>query len=126
VSFSQWLFRQSSISKKPLLLASALIAATYATPSDAAITIYTDQASFLSALNGYTIFQDHPNDITYAPSPPLARTGNGLAVTYTAPPDGLHNITGALSTNSALDDLVATLGSGIFAAGSNFYMSDIN
>jgi hypothetical protein len=45
-------------------------------------------------------------------------------VTYTAPPDGLRNITGALSTNS--DDLIATLGSGIFAAGCNFYMSDIN
>lgn len=113
--------------KKPLLLASALIAATYATPSHAAIATYTDQASFLSALNGATIFQDPFNDISNGSTlPSLSRTGNGLAVTYTAPPNGLYGLTGAIASNTDIDNLVATLGPGIYAAGGNFYLTDQN
>jgi hypothetical protein len=112
---------------KSISLTLALIGAAYVTPSQAAIVTYTNQASFLNALNGATIFQDPFNDIVSGyMSLPLTRTGNGLSVTYTAPPDGLYNPTGAVSTNTTTDNLIATLGSGIFAAGGNFYMTDGN
>jgi len=114
------------MSLNKLLTAStfALLGAFWATPSQALILTYTNQTTFLNALNGATIFQDPFNDITSGFSLPLTRTGNGLNVTYSAPPQGLYNLTGAISTNSPADNLLASLGSGIFAAGGNFYLTD--
>ncbi|MCX5953150.1 MAG: hypothetical protein NTZ40_06580 [Cyanobacteria bacterium] len=102
-----------------------LIGAFWATPSHALILTYTNQTIFLNALNGATIFQDHFNDITSGSSPPLTRTGNDLNVTYSAP-FGLWNTTGAISTDNSENNLLASLGSGIFAAGGNFYLTDGN
>lgn len=103
-----------------------VIGAFWANPSHALILTFTNLTTFLNALNGATIFQDPFNNITSGSSPPLTRTGNGLNVTYSAPPGGLYNVTGGLSTNEATNNLLATLGSGIFAAGGNFYMTDVN
>jgi len=103
-----------------------LIGAFWANPSHALILTYTNQTSFLNALNGATIFQDPFDNVTYGSSPPLTRTGNGLSVTYSAPTQGLFNVTGGISTNSNSDNLLASLGSGIFAAGGNFYLTNIN
>jgi hypothetical protein len=103
-----------------------LIGAFWANPSHALILTYTNQTSFLNALNGATIFQDPFDNITNGSSPPLTRAGNGLNVTYSAPTQGLFNVTGGISTNRNSDNLLASLGSGIFAAGGNFYLTDIN
>jgi len=72
------------------------------------------------------MFQDAFNDITNGSSPPLTRTGNDLNVTYSAPLGGLYNTTGAISTDFRANNLLASLGSGIFAAGGNFYLTDSN
>jgi hypothetical protein len=112
--------------KKSMRLTLALVSATYVIPSHAAITTYTDQAAFLNALNGATIFQDSFSDVGAGSPLSLTRTGNGLTVTYTAPVSGLFTIPGEISSFMNVDHLRATLGSGIFAAGGNFYMTDIN
>jgi len=104
----------------------ALPGILWATPSQALIVQYTSETDFLNALNGATSFKDPFNDIINAASPPLTRTGNGLSVTYSAPPDGLFNTTGALSTSTTSNNLIATLGPGIYAAGGNFYMSNVD
>jgi hypothetical protein len=112
-----------SLNKLFTVSALALIGAFWATPSHALILTYTNQTTFLNALNGATIFQDPFNDIMNG-SATSTRTGNGLNVTYSSPPDGLYNLTGAISTNTPTNNLLASLGSGIFAAGGNFYLTD--
>ncbi len=104
----------------------ALVSATYVIPSHAAITTYTDQAAFLNALNGATVFQDSFSDVATGDPLSLTRTGNGLSVTYTASPNGLYTGPGEISSYDNLNHLHATLGSGIFAAGGNFFMTDTN
>jgi hypothetical protein len=112
--------------KKSLLIASAVIPAFFAAPTHAVIVTYTDQTSFLNALNGATNFQDTFGDISIGANNSAVRTGNGFTVTYTAPPDGLYNSVGSVSTATNFDNLIATFGPGIFAAGGNFYLTDLN
>lgn len=112
--------------KKSLLIAATIIPAFFAAPTHAVIVTYTDLTSFLNALNGATNFQDTFDDISIGLNNSAARTGNGFTVTYTAPPNGLYNRVGSVSTSNFFDNLIATFGPGIFAAGGNFYLTDSN
>jgi len=113
--------------KLPLVSLLGLAAALSAGTAHATITTYTDQATFLSLLQpGY--FEDTFFDVTYAgiQGASATRTGGGFSVTYTAPTNGLWSVTGAMSTNYHLDDLVVILGSNIYAVGGYFYLTDLD
>ena len=98
--------------------------------AQATITTYTNRASFLAALQpGF--FNDGFAGVTSGgiAGASATRSGNGFSVTYTAPPDGLFSISGAMSTNTAADNLVATVSSSpaqVFAFGADFFLTDIN
>lgn len=114
-------------SLKPLYLAALLLCA--GTSAQAAITVYTSQAAFLSAVAnpGYDTF----DDLSVVPyDPTLARTAGsyGYSVFST---DGLYGAGGSggdywLSNNNGLDPLVfQNFSSGVNAFGGNFFTSDV-
>lgn len=104
------------------------IALLSANNAQATITTYTDKAIFLSLLQaGY--WEDQFNDLTYGGivAPSTTRSSAEYTVTYTAPANGLYTTTGAISTNTATDHLIATMeGENIFAVGGDFFLTDFN
>ncbi|MEI7776521.1 MAG: PEP-CTERM sorting domain-containing protein [Verrucomicrobiota bacterium] len=106
----------------------ALLTAGAISTGTAGILTYTDQSAFLTALApGYFLddFAGVPNGGINGVS--STRSGNGFSVTYTAPEGGLFSVPGAMSTSSATDNLVATMGgNSIFAFGWNSYLTDFN
>ena len=112
-------------SLKPLVLAALLCAAA---GSQAAITVYTNQADFLAAVSapGYDNYDDLVVDLYDSP---LARTA-GVYGYEAASPSGLYGAgTGTdhwLSTNAPLDPIVfQNFTGGVSAFGGYFFASDI-
>ena len=116
------------INKLSITTLLGLSAVLLANTASAAITTYTDKATFLSMLQpGY--FEDAFNDVTNGGITGVSsiRSGGGYSVTYTAPPGGLFSTDGAMSTNNAANNLIATMGgANIYAVGGNFFLTDIN
>lgn len=114
---------------KQIILACALISLLPASRlTSAAITVYTDEAEFLSAMNGAAYLLEDFDSYTYGsfvgPSLDLGPE-NGYSATLTAP-NFLYSGDGNMSTNSAIESILATLtGSATYAVGGWFFASDI-
>ena len=109
------------------LLSLGIVAVLMTQNSYATITTYTDRTTFINQLQAGYFIDDFSNlGFGSLQTSSTVRSGNGFSVTYSAPPEGLYSVTNAISTNTAANNLVATFGSGIYAAGGYFYFSDIN
>ncbi|WP_395094600.1 PEP-CTERM sorting domain-containing protein [Armatimonas sp.] len=123
IVFSRFANTRGTLAALTLLGLAALPQAAQAT-----ITTFTNRASFLAALQpGF--FNDDFAGVTNGgiQGASATRSGNGFSVTYTAPPSGLFSIAGAMSTNDATNNLVATVSSSpaqVFAFGADFFLTD--
>lgn len=106
----------------------SLALASLASEVSAVVITFTDRTAFLNALvPGY--FEDTFSDVTNGGifGNVSVRSGNGFAVSYSAPSYGLYSVTGGMSTNVSTNDLIARFtGDLVYAAGGYFYLSDIN
>lgn len=89
-------------------------------------TVFTTQASFLAQLApGH--FLNNFGSVGGGASGPLNFSGNGFSYIVDAPPGGLFNNPGVISTNNATDPIVITFtGGNPTAVGGNFWATDIN
>lgn len=105
----------------------SLALASLASEVSAVVITFTDRTAFLSAVApGY--FEDDFSDVTNGgiTGAVSLRSGNGFAVSYSAPSYGLYSVTGGMSTNVSTDNLIALFtGDLVYAAGGYFYLSDI-
>ncbi|MFZ4702292.1 MAG: PEP-CTERM sorting domain-containing protein [Candidatus Methylumidiphilus sp.] len=96
--------------------------------AQASIITYTNRATFLGLLQpGY--YEDTMSDVTRGSisGASTTRSGNGYSVTYTAPSGGLYSATGAMSTNNATNNLIASsLSANSYAVGGYFYLVDFD
>lgn len=113
----------------PLLL--LLLASALGAPASAAITVYTSQAAFLSAISGAATdtFDDLAPGSTIAG--PIVRTAGPYAYTVTTAPTAQLFVAGQgadawLSTNTATDAIVLlSFSAGVRAAGAFFFGTDL-
>ncbi len=122
--------RNTSTRLKPLALAALLLGSAAA---QAALTVYTSEASFLAAITGEAT--DSFDDLTAGAnlgSGPLSRSAGGYTYDVGAGPTspvlyGAGSASDAwLSTNNATDTVTFTnFGAGVYAAGAYFFNSNI-
>ena len=117
-----------TINKAAYVSVLSLAALLSASNAQATIITYTNKTTFLNMLQaGY--WEDPFNDITNGGiiAPSTTRSHAGYKITYSAPSSGLYTTTGAISTNNAKNNLVATMaGTNVFAVGGYFFLTDIN
>jgi hypothetical protein len=87
---------------------------------------FDNRTDFLAATAaGY--FENPFDDAVPGASPDLTYTQGGWSYTISAPPGGLFNDTGLISTNFAADAIIVTFtGDPVTAVGGNFWASDIS
>ncbi|MEB3266542.1 MAG: hypothetical protein VKN13_08005 [Cyanobacteriota bacterium] len=110
-------------------LAACVLAADLLQPGQgrAAITTYTDASSFNAAISGRRRLDDPFSDLIFGnASLSDTLTGQGFTIVYSAPSGGLFDLTGALSTITATDNLVIDLNGGVYAVAGTFLLTDFN
>lgn len=113
--------------RKPL---AAAILLAFAGASQAAISVFTTQASFLAAVTAPGVDTFAGFSVTSATASPINRSAGSYTYTASAP-DGFFGAGTAanpwLSTNSAGDSITfSNFGSGVSAIGGLFFGSDVN
>lgn len=112
---------------KSLLVAAAAVSLTAA---GASAQMFTTDAGFQAALGGNLATSYFENFASVTPGAIASLNfgpTNGFAYTVSAPPGGLFNDTGLISTNLAADAILVTFtGAPVYALGGNMWATDIN
>ena len=115
---------------RKLAFAAAVLTAALASPSQAAITIYTSQAAFLAAVTSPGVDTFTGFSVTSSTPSPIVRTAGSYGYTGTVSTTSFFGAgTTAnpwLSTNTATDTMTfSSFTGGVRAFGGNFFGSDI-
>jgi hypothetical protein len=88
--------------------------------------VFDNRTDFVAA-TAAGFFENPFDDAVPGASPDLTYTQGGWSYTISAPPGGLFNDTGLISTNAAADPILITFsGDPVTAVGGNFWASDIS
>lgn len=115
---------------RKLAFAAAVLTAALASPSQAAITIYTSQAAFLAAVNNPGVDTFENLSITSSTPSPIVRTAGAYGYTGTVSTTSFFGAGSTadrwLSTNTATDTITfSSFTGGVRALGGLFFGSDI-
>jgi hypothetical protein len=118
------------MTRKIILASGAALALAVASNASAAITVYTDQASFLAAVSGAATDGFEDISIVNSTPSPLSRTvgsyGYTASVSTTSFFGAGSNADHWLSTNTATDTVTLQgFTGGVYGVGGNFFGSDI-